>query len=98
MNIVKNSILELDLQLTRLVLQTQELHSKVLVLGQVVEVLPTKTLAVELVMEDMELEVNLEAVVVAVAMMVRVLVKVILKYTIHTPQEIHQDLVAERHL
>ena len=96
MNIVKNSILELDLQLTRLVLQTQELHSKVLVLGQVVEVLPTKTLAVELVMEDMELEVNLEA--VAVAMMVRVLVKVILKYTIHTQQEIHQDLVAEHHL
>ena len=67
-----------------------------LVLGQVVEVLPTKTLAVELVMEDMELEVNLEA--VAVAMMVRVLVKVILKYTIHTQQEIHQDLVAEHHL
>ena len=96
MNTVKNSILELDLQLTRLVLQTQELHSKVLVLGQVVEVLPTKTLAVELVMEDMELEVNLEA--VAVAMMVRVLVKVILKYTIHTQQEIHQDLVAEHHL
>ena len=96
MNIVKNSILELDLRLTRLVLQTQELHSKVLVLGQVVEVLPTKTLAVELVMEDMELEVNLEA--VAVAMMVRVLVKVILKYTIHTQQEIHQDLVAEHHL
>ena len=96
MNIVKNSILELDLQLTRLVLQTQELHSKVLVLGQVVEVLPTKTLAVELVMEDMELEVNLEAVVVA--MMVQVLVKVILKYTIHTQQEIHQDLVAEHHL
>ena len=96
MNIVKNSILELDLLLTRLVLQTQELHSKELVLGQVVEVLPTKTLAVELVMEDMELEVNLEAVVVA--MMVRVLVKVILKYTIHTQQEIHQDLVAEHHL
>ena len=94
MNIVKNSILELDLQLTRLVLQTQELLSKVLVLGQVVEVLPTKTLAVELVMEDTELEVNL----VAVAMMVRVLVKVTLKYTIHTQQEIHQDLVAERHL
>ena len=94
MNIVKNSILELDLQLTRLVLQTQELLSKVLVLGQVVEVLPTKTLAVELVMEDMELEVNL----VVVAMMVRVLVKVTLKYTIHTQQEIHQDLVAERHL
>ena len=94
MNIVKNSILELDLQLTRLVLQTQELLSKVLVLGQVVEVLPTKTLAVELVMEDTELEVNL----VAVAMMVRVLVKVTLKYTIHTQQEIHQDLVAERRL
>ena len=94
MNTVKNSILELDLQLTRLVLQTQELLSKVLVLGQVVEVLPTKTLAVELVMEDTELEVNL----VAVAMMVRVLVKVTLKYTIHTQQEIHQDLVAERHL
>ena len=94
MNIVKNSILELDLQLTRLVLQTQELLSKVLVLGQVVEVLPTKTLAVELVMEDTELEVNL----VEVAMMVRVLVKVTLKYTIHTQQEIHQDLVAERHL
>ena len=94
MNIVKNSILELDLQLTRLVLQTQELLSKVLVLGQVVEVLPTKTLAVELVMEDTGLEVNL----VAVAMMVRVLVKVILKYTIHTQQEIHQDLVAEHHL
>ena len=96
MNIVKNSILELDLQLTRLVLQTQELHSKVLVLGQVVEVLPTKTLAVELVMEDMELEVNLEA--VAVAMMVRVLVKVILKYTIHTQLEIHhQDSAAGHH-
>ena len=94
MNIVKNSILELDLQLTRLVLQTQELLSKVLVLGQVVEVLPTKTLAVELVMEDTELEVNL----VEVAMMVRVLVKVTLKYTIHTQQEIHQDLVAERRL
>ena len=94
MNIVKNSILELDLQLTKLVLQTQELLSKVLVLGQVVEVLPTKTLAVELVMEDTELEVNL----VEVAMMVRVLVKVTLKYTIHTQQEIHQDLVAERHL
>ena len=94
MNIVKNSILELDLQLTRLVLQTQELLSKVLVLGQVVEVLPTKTLAVELVMEDTGLEVNL----VAVAMMVRVLVKVILKYTIHIQLEIHhQDSTAGHH-
>ena len=66
-----------------------------LVLGQVVVALLTKTLAAELDMEDTELEANLEAAVVA--MMVQDLVKVILKYTIHTQQEIHQDLAAGHH-
>ena len=66
-----------------------------LVLGQVVVALLTKTLAAELDMEDTELEANLEAAVVA--MMVQDLVKVILKYTIHTQQEIHQDSAAGHH-
>lgn len=67
-----------------------------LVLGQVVVALLTKTLAVELAMEGTELEANLKALVVG--MMVQVLVRVILKYTIHTQQEIHhQDLAAGHH-
>ena len=66
-----------------------------LVLGQAVVALLTKTLAAELDMEDTELEANLEAAVVA--MMVQDLVKVILKYTIHTQQEIHQDSAAGHH-
>ena len=66
-----------------------------LVLGQAVVALLTKTLEAELDMEDTELEANLEAAVVA--MMVQDLVKVILKYTIHTQQEIHQDSAAGHH-
>ena len=67
-----------------------------LVLGQVVVALLTKTLAAELDMEDTELEANLEA--AAVAMMVQDLDKVILKYTIHTQLEIHhQDSAAGHH-
>ena len=66
-----------------------------LVLGQAVVALLTKTLVAELDMEDTELEANLEAVVVA--MMVQVLVRVILKYTIHTQLEIHQDSAAGHH-
>ena len=67
-----------------------------LVLGQAVVALLTKTLVAELDMEDTELEANLEAAVVA--MMVQDLVKVIiLKYTIHTQLEIHQDSAAGHH-
>ena len=67
-----------------------------LVLGQAVVALLTKTLVAELDMEDTELEANLEAVVVG--MMVQVLVRVILKYTIHTQLEIHhQDSAAGHH-
>ena len=67
-----------------------------LVLGQVVVALLTKTLVAELAMEDTELEANLEAVVVG--MMVQLLVRVILKYTIHTQLEIHnQDSAAGHH-